>query len=104
MCECKAILDKNDKRADLWREILQSEKLEIPLKHPLRERTHNGIFLEGDPSRLNWDQKSRLIKELSKKFNLDSDLIVKDLDNGIMPIKDENISIIICRSHVLAIM
>lgn len=98
MCKCYAKIDNTDPRVKIWQEIVPN--LEIPLKHPIRR---DG-FLSGDPDRLSVQQKTKLIELMVQNFPVTRGTILNDLLKGILPVKDQNIIISICREHLLAML
>jgi len=94
MCECEAIISKEDPRYELWRQVVPNAHL--PIKHPIAK---NG-FYEGDPSRLTEEQIQLIATLCSKKFNITKEEILKDIRKGILPIKAENVSLSICDLHI----
>jgi hypothetical protein len=107
-CGCMAHLNKNDPRASIWRYALGC--LEFPLKHPIShvasaEGEYPAKYLEGDWAALTNKQKNSMCKKLFKKFGVTRDQIltqIKALDY--MPIKDENITVVICKKHSMMMM
>lgn len=102
-CECYAILNKKDPRAEIWKTI--DHDLKMPLKHPLpvKAKWKDGTELmiyEGDPARLTETQRIRLCLEMSNKFGIQYKEVMTDLINGIFPICCENITVSICELHV----
>lgn len=99
MCECYALLDHTDPRAEIWKQIIPD--LRIPLKNPLHD---SGGYLQGDPERLSKEQKTKLVELLSQKFNVTEKLITEDLEKGNLPVKDQNVMVSWCQQHFLAIL
>lgn len=99
-CNCYAQFLEEDPRAEIWKQIVPD--LKIPLKHPLAHHLNQGqerFFYEGDPKRLNDEQKKKLIDLISEKFLIPKNAVKSDLKHGIMPIMAENIIVLICRIH-----
>lgn len=97
-CECYARINENDERAEIWKEIVPD--LRVPLKHPIME----GSYYMGDPKRLSTKQKEILVKLVSEKFRVNKDTIYSDLNNDILPILAKDLSVSICRMHVLCML
>lgn len=107
-CGCKAHLFKEDHRVSLWRYALGS--LEFPLRHPIShmgkaEGEHSAKFLEGDWAALSEDQKFRMCKKMMQKFGIPRSEFEKQIRAlGYMPIKDENIILVIYQKHSRMLM
>jgi len=100
-CECYAKISKNDPRYEIWVKIDPEAKM--PLKHPMAQRSkaggHKGLFYEGDARRLTETQKETMSELLSKKFNISKEEILNNLDNGVFPIRADNVTVAICSLH-----
>lgn len=102
-CGCKAHLNEKDPRAEIWRNVFGC--LEFPLKNPIShigqaEGEHEDRFLYGDWDALSFDQKVKMLIEMKKKFGISEQVFssqVKAL--GYIPIKDQNIDVVICQKH-----
>jgi len=103
MCECTAIIHKEDPRYSLWVQILGDSKAEVPLKHPIPERAGGHVFYQGDPSRLSEKQIKKMAQLLSKKFSISEEGILTDLNKGILPVR-EPVSLSICELHCRCMM
>lgn len=100
-CGCTAIISKDDPRAELWQYVLGC--LEVPLKHPVPEKTNFGLCYAADPTKLTPEQRERLIEKMAEKFHLQRSEVVEDLEKGFLPIKAENVTLNICPDHFRAI-
>jgi hypothetical protein len=105
VCKCTASLSKTDERADLWKYILGTEKLEVPLRHPLYISNPNfpgKLFLEGDASKLSDEQKARLIERMSEKFKLSKKEVAASLEgkDSIVPILSDGCVTSVCEWHM----
>jgi len=102
-CGCKAVLSPKDPRASIWKYSLGS--LEFPLQNPISHRgkaqgEKPARFLQGDWRALSEVQKSRMFEKLKKKFNINIQFFLSQIKAlGYMPIKDENITVVICGLH-----
>jgi len=106
-CECVAILNEKDERAEIWKQVCPD--LQLPLKHPLPVLAKNNDgeemrFYEGDPERLDDSQKARISELMAKKFDLDEKAVFESLKKGIMPIRADNVTVMICNLHALCMM
>ena len=105
MCECYAILDKKDPRYSLWKQV--APNAHIPLKHPVPHRNpHNPdmAFYECDVSRLTEPQKNLIVNLMHKKFKVSKDHIRKRMAKDGLPIRSDNITVVICGLHVRCMM
>jgi len=106
-CECYAILSENDERAEIWKQVCSD--LRLPLKHPLPVLAKNNDgeelrFYEGDPERLDDFQKARISELMAEKFDLDEKAVFESLKKGIMPIRADNVTVMICNLHLRCMM
>jgi hypothetical protein len=108
-CECLATLSEKDPRAELWRYVLGTEKLEIPLRHPLYVSNPGfpgKLFLEGDARKLSPEQKRRLVEKMAEKFKIPREEVEKDLEgkDAILPILSDGCVTSICGLHFRCMM
>ena len=103
-CGCKAHLFKEDPRASLWAYALGC--LEFPLISPISHYGNaDGMagsrkFLKGDWAALSDAEKARMTEKLIKKFGISLQEFESQMKSvGYMPIKDENIILVICQKH-----
>lgn len=101
-CGCKAtiIITEDSSRPDIWLEVLG--KLSFPLINPepfLNETFPGKRFFAGDATALTAHQKKKLIKVMSEKFAISKQDIEKSMEDGLVPILDENIKITFCELH-----
>jgi hypothetical protein len=102
-CGCKAILNKKDPRAAIWKKVFGC--LEFPLLSPipvlgtaLGEPTAK--FLMGDWEALNFEQKTKMLSEMKKKFGISAqDFVMQNKALGYVPIKDQNVTVVVCQLH-----
>ena len=106
-CECYAVINEQDPRAVVWRQVVGPE-LRVPLKHPIMCRMqgpHGEMrFYEGDPSRLTDEQQRKLIDLMSSLFNIKRFQVAEDLRNGNLPVKAEGCVVSSCHMHALCMM
>lgn len=104
MCECFAEISKNDPRYEIWIKI--DSQARMPLKHPLPRKMTNfeGLFYEGDATRLTSEQKDIFATEMANKFKITKDEVLKNLEDGVFPIKADNVLISICDLHLRCMM
>lgn len=102
MCECYAIIQKNDPRAEIWRAVI-GDGLRVPLKHPLPVNMDGPEgpmqFYEGDPERLTEQQWIDLAEEMNKKFGASVETVFDDLKNGRLPVRADGCTISWCSHH-----
>ena len=106
-CECVAILDEKDERAEIWKQVCPDLRLPLKSPMPIRGKGPDGEihrFLECDTDRLTDFQKARLAELMAKKFGLDEKQAFNMIQKGELPIKDENITMMICNLHVRCMM
>ena len=100
-CECWAKISDSDSRADIWRQI--TPDLKIPLKHPMPVNLDGPEgpmrFYEGDPERLTNEQHISIAEAMESKFGYRRDLVLQDLRNGNLPIKEDNVTVFWCALH-----
>ena len=58
----------------------------------------------GDPNRLTDNQKKILVELVSAKFGVSQATVYSDLNNQRLPVLAKDITISICRMHVLCMM
>jgi len=106
-CECYAVINERDERAEVWRQVVGRE-LRVPLKHPVPVRMdgpHGEMkFYEGDPSRLTKKQWYALADAMHIKFGIRWEEVIVDLRMGNLPIKAEGCVVSICHRHVLCML
>jgi len=103
-CGCKALLSEKDHRAASWKAVFGC--LEFPLKSPIATTGSGpgespGRFLMGDWEALSMDKKSMLFHEMERIFpgiNY-GDFVAQNRTLGYIPIKDVNISVLVCQLH-----
>jgi len=102
-CGCKALLSEKDPKAVIWKAVFGC--LEFPLKSPLH---HVGVahgefmasFLMGDWEALSLQQQTELINQMREKFGVSLNEFKSQVKAyGYIPIKDTNISVLICQLH-----
>src|SRR5256885_15939522 len=108
-CQCTASLNEKDSRAELWKYVLGTDKLEIPLRHPLYITNPNfpgKLFLEGDARKLSADQKARLVERMAQKFNIGKEEVEQSLEakDAIVPILSDGCINSICSLHFMAML
>ena len=108
-CQCTASLNEKDARAELWKYVLGTEKLEIPLRHPIYMTNPNfpdKLFLEGDARKLSVDQKVRLVERMAQKFNIGKEEVEQSLEgkDAIVPILSDGCITTICSLHFRAML
>jgi len=108
-CQCTASLNEKDSRAELWKYVLGTDKLEIPLRHPLYITNPNfpdKLFLEGDATKLSVDQKARLVERMAQKFNIGKEEVEQSLEakDAIVPILSDGCITSICSLHFRAML
>ena len=103
-CGCKALLNEKDPRAAIWKAVFG--KLEFPLLHPIAnlaqaEGEQLARFLQGDWNALGSSEQVKLAYEMKKRFPGLNDLefLAQNKALGYIPIKDVNISVILCQRH-----
>lgn len=107
-CGCKALLSEKDPRAPIWMAVFG--KLEFPLKNPVPTMGMGpgeipDRFLKGDWGALSLDQQNILINEMVKKFKANVNNFADQLNTlGFIPIKDVNISVLVCGLHTRCMM
>ena len=108
-CGCKAILSEMDPRAPIWLAVFG--KLEFPLKNPVPTigagpGEFHDRFLRGDWEALSLDQQTMLFREMEKRFsglNYGA-FVAQNRALGYIPIKDKNISVLVCGLHTRCMM
>jgi hypothetical protein len=63
-----------------------------------------GLGYEGDASALTNNERERLIEKMIEKFHITREQVIETLDEGVIPIKAEGISVSICERHVRALL
>ena len=105
-CECVAILSETDERAEIWKQVCPD--LRLPLKSPLpvlgKLNGEEIKFYEGDPEKLDDFQKARLAELMAEKFGIDEKVIFESLKKGILPIRTDNVTVLICNLHLRCMM
>lgn len=100
-CDCWVKIHESDPRAEIWKKIVND--LKIPLKHPsiVTMDGPEGImrFYEGDPSKLSKKQHNALALEMKRKFGVDVNSVLIDLQNGKLPIKADGCTVFWCSHH-----
>lgn len=100
-CECYAVIDSDNERVEIWRKVCPD--LRVPLKHPgLCKGTAAGeeIFMyEGDPDRMSGFQRARLAELFAEKFKISEMLAFEELKKGHLPVRAENVTVVICQLH-----
>ena len=102
-CGCYAVLLECDPRAQIWRYALGC--LKFPLQNPIShvesaQGERSAYFLKGDWNALSEKQKDRMFQALKLKFNVERSEFFSQIKTvGYMPIKDENITVVICEIH-----
>ena len=101
-CECYAVIDSDNERMEIWREVCPD--LRVPLKHPgLCKGTAAGeeiLMYEGDPKRMSGFQRARLAELFAEKFNISEMHAFAELEKGHLPVRAENVTVVICQSHM----
>ena len=105
-CGCRACLSEEDPRAEIWKEVFGC--LEFPLKNPVAISGNavgeaGSSFLMGNWEALSVDEQNRMIQAMKRKFGVDEQVFRAQIRVfGYVPIKDENITVIICEKHTRA--
>jgi hypothetical protein len=100
-CECYATISEKDPRYEIWKQI--DPEARMPLKHPLTRENltiYPGLFYEGDATRLTTEQKELLAKLMSEEFKIPKAEVLKNLADGVFPIKADNVIVSICNLHM----
>jgi len=106
-CECVAILDENDERAKIWKQVCPNLRLPLKSPTPIKAKGPDGQeyrFLECDTDKLTDFQKARLAELMAKEFGLDEKQTFNIIQKGELPIRDNNITVIICNLHLRCMM
>lgn len=101
MCECYAIISKEDPRAEIWKQVYPDGSM--PLKHPLQVKNSNfpdALFYVGDAERLSEEQKELMASLMAKKFKIPKEEVLHNLATGQFHIRSDNITVQICELHV----
>lgn len=104
-CECYATISKDDPRSEIWFKVCPDGH--IPLKHPMLAKNKGFpgmLFYDGDTSRLTNNQLALLSELVSRKFGLNEEQVLRDLADGILPIRSNNVTISICSLHFRCMM
>lgn len=105
-CGCRACLNEQDPRAEIWKEVFGC--LEFPLKNPVAIRGNavgeaGALFLMGDWEALSQAEQDKMIQAMKRKFGVDEQVFRAQIRVfGYVPIKDENITVIVCQKHIRA--
>ncbi len=106
-CECVAILSEKDERAEIWKQVCPDLRLPLKSPIPIKGKGPDGeeySFLECDTDRLTDFQKARLAELMAKKFGLDEKQTFDIIQKGELPIKDNNVTVMICGLHLRCMM
>jgi hypothetical protein len=107
-CGCRALLAEKDPRAEIWLSVFG--KLEFPLLHPIHHQgqgpgENSDLFLQGDWNALSQDQQFKLCDAMKTKFNVKESLFLSQIHAlGYIPIKDRNITVVLCQLHSRMLM
>ena len=105
VCGCEATISQDDSRAEIWLYVFG--KRSFPLKHPLPHLNScfpNMVFYSGDASALTPEQLEKLIEAMTRKFNITREQVLDSINDGVIPIRADNVTISICQRHTLGML
>jgi len=106
-CECYAQAT-DPARLEMWKRIFPPDG-RVPITCPVPVGRANLAGQEApfyliDFDRVSPEEKSRLIKEMAVKFNLQEEEVAKEMDRHGTPVKADSVTVAWCHLHSRAVM
>lgn len=108
MKDCQCYAEAIDpERQDMWKRVFPPDG-KVPISPPLPYRGNlsgqDSLFYLVDLDRVTPLQRETLIQEMSTRFNLLPDDVVRDIDEQGVPVKADGVIATWCRQHSRAAM
>lgn len=98
-CGCKASFNRDHPRIKMWTEALGPSP-SVPIKHPVPHLVEGKRYFKADVSRIDEATLTEIIEALAGEFDINPFRIRNEVEkSGFIPVRDENLTLIICNLH-----